>query len=452
MSFTTSLRSGLLFVTLSLVVGCEAHDRVAERRVDGAVQSLLPVQENLNILVVSFDALRPDVLGAYGGARNATPNMDEFAEESLVFTNAYSVAPVTPTSFAAAFTGFLPTRVFHAWKLRGPGTLAGRLSDAGYHTAAFVNNVQLAPERGFDRGFDHYVWSRNDADEKVLAKAKEWLEDTSQFPVFLWLHFLTPHAPYQARPEASHLYRTEPSGRFSKSTGHKFEATGSEELSRIEDLYLGEVWRADRLFGDFVSHLRRIGLWDTSIVVLTSDHGEELGEHGGFQHGRLYEEHLRIPFIVHHPVMDRPRRLEGRVRNVDFLPTFLHAAGHPVRDVLDGRVLTESSSPTAPPLVAISMTGAEKRWVSITEGSRKLIVACGPERRAELYDLQVDPAEQADLAREQPTVVRELLTTLRTILGGAPCDVLREAARGRAPTAGLDDESIEALRALGYLD
>lgn len=439
-------------VVLALI-GCDgggATDDAAGRVVD----PLLPVQRDLNVVVVSFDALRPDFLGAYGNTRGATPHMDRFADDAFVFMNAYSVAPVTPTSFAAAWSGFLPTRVFHGWRFRAPDTLASRLAGAGYRTQAFINNVQLAPERGFDRGFDGYDWRRNDPDREVLEAAATWLGENRERPFFLWVHFLAPHAPYRERPEAAHLYREPAAGPFTRTSGHEFEAESPAELARLRDLYLGEVWRADRTFGGLVERLRELDLLDSSIVVLTSDHGEEFAEHGGFQHGRLYEEHLRIPLILRHPGTGGGE-VEERVRNVDLLPTLLHTVGRSVAEPLDGMVV-RAPSPDRPrpprPVVGIAMTGGTNQGASLLVDSRKLIMACGAESGAELYDLASDAAEREDLAPSDPRGVRALVRDLAALLGGAPCTAITRAVQGRAPTAGLDDESVEALRALGYLD
>ncbi len=441
-----------VLVAASVAVACGSGEQsVASPRASGVAEDLLPVQRGLNVIVISFDALRQDALGVYGNRRGATPAMDEFAKDSVVFTNAYSVAPVTPTSFAAAWSGLLPSRVFHGWKLRATSTLASRMRDAGYRTQAIVNNVQLAPERGFDLGFDGYDWRRTDPEEKLLQAAKIWVENRGEGPFFLWVHFLRPHAPYKARPEAAHLYRESEVGQFSETTGEMFETSDPAGIARIRDLYFGEVWTADRLFGELVDTLRDQGLLESSVVVLTADHGEELADHGGFQHGRLYEEHLRIPLIIRHPLA-KGRLVESRVRNVDLMPTLLHTVGVPMTEVLDGRIVEGPSSGGPPPLVAIAMTGAQEQWVSFTSASRKVILTCMPKRGGELYDLASDPGEQRDLATESPREVRELIGTLRTLLGGDPCTVIQQAARGTAPTVGLDPESVEALRALGYLD
>lgn len=443
----SALAAALAVLSLSGCGGRGATGAPAPRVVD----PLLPVERDLNVIVVSFDALRPDALGIYGSPRGATPNIDAFAADSFVFENAYSVAPATPTSFSASWSGFLPTRVFHAWRLRARATLASRLADAGYRTHAIVNNVQLTPERGFDHGFACYDWRRNDPDDAVLESAMAWLDENGARPFFLWVHFLTPHAPYDELPGAVHLYRQPGAGRFAHTSGHEFEASSPEDLKRLQDLYMGEVWSADRTFGALVDRLRELGLLDSSIVVLTTDHGEEFGEHGEFQHGRLYEEHLRVPLVVRHPGA-AGGRVAARVRSVDLLPTLLDAVGRPVDEALDGVVVQVPAVHRPRPVVAVAMTGIDERWISLLTGSKKLILNCGPERGAEMYDLSTDPAEQRDLAGEDPRGVRDLVHRLGSIVGGDPCAVMARAVQGWAATAGLDEESVEVLRSLGYLD
>ena len=417
------------------------------------LKKILPITENLNIIVVSFDAMRPDVLAPYGGSRAATPNFSNFAERSIVFENAYSVAPVTPTSFAAFFSGMLPTRVFHAWRFEADLTLAGELSRAGYVTAAFVNNVQLTPERGFGKGFDLYEWRRNDPDEDFIQEVSAWIENSRDRKFFVWVHFLHPHAPYSVEPGAQPLYTEEDFGRFAKTTGASFEATDDNEIARIRDLYLGEVWTADRLFGQLIDRIQQIGLLQSSVVVLTSDHGEEFSEHGEFQHGRLYEEHLRIPLILYHP-QGTPGRIEDvRFQSIDLFPTLLHLAGQPIERALDGEdLLLHSNSLSPPPVVGIAMSRAKGRLVSILDGSRKLIVTCNPERHVELFDIEIDPLEKSNIANMNEDIVAKLFQMLRARLGGAPCKMMERASRGVDQTEGLDTKSLEALRALGYIE
>ena len=199
------------------------------------LRSALPVDPTLNVIVVSFDALRADALGTYGYSRGTSPIIDEFAEESVVFESAYTAAPVSPTSFAAAFTGMLPWRVFRGWSLGYGETLALQFSRAGYATGAFINNVHLSPERHFDTGFDTYDFHENDPDEDILENALSWLGEHTDERLFAWVHFLSPHAPYDYRDFAAHLYDGSYEGEFSKTTRGLFDADAPEELLAVLD-------------------------------------------------------------------------------------------------------------------------------------------------------------------------------------------------------------------------
>ncbi len=416
-----------------------------------ATNRRIPAVNDANIIVISFDALRADVLGTYGNSRGATPQMDGFADSSAVFEQAYSVAPVTPTAFAGLFSGMLPTRVLAGWDFRAETTLASSLTRAGYLSAAIMNNVHLTPERGYGRGFQQYDWRRNDPDEQVLEDAKSWLQKNSERRFFLWVHFLRPHAPYRDRPEARHLYTQENPESFKKTTGGRFETSDARDLERVKDLYYGEVWTADHLFGDLLAQIQQLGLVERSIIVLTADHGEEFKEHGGLQHGELYEEHLRVPLIFSVPGLAGGVRWPDRASTIDLLPTLLSIVGHPSRVPLDG--VDRSQWRESTPVVAFSMTDAEKRSVSLLEGSHKLILSCWSDRRAlQLFDLTNDPGEQRDLALSEIETVRKYRRRLASILEAPPCQLLSAVMGGSSVAQEMDSESVKALKALGYLD
>lgn len=439
----------VLWVVLcgSLAVGCRNPlDSNPHQRVRPAQASLA---RDANLIVVSFDALRADALGAYGGDRGATPHMDAFAAESRIYDHAYSVAPRTPMSFAGFFSGRLPTRVFIGWRFRAQTTMAGLLSEAGYSTAAYVNNVQLTADRHFDRGFQTYECGRSKNDGPTLEKAMTWLAEHRDRKLFLWLHLLRPHAPYRDRPAAHFLYRQKETGSFPQTTDVRFEATDPVDIGRIRDLYFGEVWAADQLFGRVLDRLRSLDLMERSIVVLTSDHGEELADHGGFQHGRLYQEHLHIPLMLHHPAIPGGVRVEQPVRSVDLLPTLLALVGHPVEAELDGEDLMAGSEDGPRPVVAVSMTG-KFQAMSVLEGDSKLIERCKPVRELRLYELARDPHETVDLTLKDPDRARRLRAELQTIVGGRPCPTIRSALQGVGSESGLPARTVETLRSLGY--
>ncbi len=431
---------------LMFVAGCQRDRQLTPLE---ELQANLPTQEGINVIVISFDALRTDVLGVHGYPLETSPNIDAFAAESIVFDNAYTVAPVTPTSFASAFTGLLPHRIFHDWDLVYTDTLARRFSEAGYSTAAFLNNVQLTAKRHFDTGFDVYE-AETRREEAIVENSLKWLQANREKKIFAWIHFISPHSPYDYREMAAHLYDQSYEGEFMKTTGGRFDTDKPEEIARIKSLYDGEVFYADDLFDQVIDGLRAADLLDNSLIVVTSDHGEEFKEHGGFQHDRLTEEHVRIPLIVRHPRLKSGLRSEMLVSNLDFFPTLLSVAGIDYDVDLDGRDLTRITE--EPKWVAgVSMLGAKKRWVSMRRDRYKLIQMCIPDDTQQLFDLVADPGEQQNLRQEMPRVAKNLYRELGVVLGGEPCKLIQAAMQGKGPTVGLSEDNIKALEALGYL-
>ena len=245
-----------------------------EERTRPGLAEQLPDSADLNFLIVSFDALRADALGSYGYHRDTSPNLDQFAQDSLLFDNAYVASPTTPTSFASAFTGQYPYRVFIGWNLISSVTLAGLFQEKGYATFGLFNNMQLAEERHFNQGFENYAvvtWE----DEMLLAEAKQLLDQAAGRRFFGWIHFISPHTPYDYREMSSQLAGPENEGRYAKTTGGNFDVVNEEELTRVRDLYDGEIFFADDLFRQLMEHVESLGLMDNTVIIVTSDHGEE---------------------------------------------------------------------------------------------------------------------------------------------------------------------------------
>lgn len=441
--------------SMLVLAACQPQSTVERQRTEPTpvipISLKGPQSHPTNFIVVSFDAMRPDYLSAYGANPYLSPNIHTFAAQSIVYEEAYSAAPVTPTSFASFFTGMLPTQTFIGWNLDAPYTAATMFSDAGYSTAAFLNNVQLDPKRGFDAGFSHFSWYRSDPDHDVLDEVLSWIGQPRDGPFFVWIHFLDPHAPYVYDSRADFLYTTDKSGRFAISSSGRFEINSQQERERIRDLYRGEIWKSDLLWGEFLSQLVRAGIYDESVIVLTSDHGEEFGEHGGYQHGRLYQEHLRIPLIIRHPALERRVTVRSVVRSIDLLPTLLELAGIPIPKSVAGDSALSFPTGVQRAVIGISMTGEDQRWASLATGSRKLIVGCGSDPPLELYDLEKDAHEMENIASIHPHVARGLLADLSNVLGGDPCEVMTRASNGKSSVADVDEESLEALRSLGYV-
>jgi arylsulfatase len=405
----------------------------------------------MNVLVISFDALRADALGVYGYPRETSPNLNAFAHEALVFDNAYVASPVTPTSFAAAFTGLYPYKAFVGWKLISSTTLATVMQEAGYRTFALMNNVQLVTERNFDQGFDQYdtgPW----ADEKLLEDAIETIDQAAsgQEPFFGWIHFISPHTPYEFREMSAHLAGPKSEGRFADRTGGNFEIEHPDEIKRVRDLYDGEIFFADHNFGRLISHLQETGILDRTIVIVTSDHGEEFLEHGQVQHNALYEELVRVPLLVRHPGNPNHLRSGAPVMTMDLLPTVTSMVGLNAPPELDGIDLRQPVDPNRHRIV-VGMTNRNRHEILSEQNGQKLIQSCKPEFSEELYNVHVDPGESSNIILDHPGVANRLGDLLENATGTEPCLLISNASQGVAPEELLSKEQIEELKSLGYI-
>lgn len=431
----------------ALFVSCKREE--PRQPIDLSAQ--LPEAAGMNVLVVSFDALRADALGYNGYQRETSPNLDAFAAEALVFDNAYASAPVTPTSFAAAFTGLYPYKVFVGWQLIPATTLAEVMREAGYQTFALLNNAQLIVERNFDIGFDHYEtgpWKDLELAEEAKAQLDEALD--AEQPFFGWVHFISPHTPYTYRELSAHIAPKLEDGRFAESVGGSFEIHSDEELKRARDLYDGEVFFADYLFGQMIAHLESRGALDNTIIVVTADHGEEFMDHGQVQHNALYEELVRVPLLIRHPDRLTGTRTNAPALTMDLLPTLAGLVGADAPQELDGINLAQPIDPLRHRIVT-SMTNAGRYEILSERGGNKLIQICTPEFAEELYSLKEDPGEKNNIILDQPDLANELGGRLEGAMRTEPCALIRAANQGKAPEDLLSPEQIEELKSLGYI-
>ena len=411
---------------------------------------VLPVLPEASVIILSFDALRVDAIGVYGYDRPVTPNLDRFAERAIILDRAYSAAPVTPTSFAAAFTAQLPFRVFRGWTLKDAPTMAEAFADAGYTTIGVFNNVQVTSERSFDRGFEHYTFFQSRTDDQVaFDKAIEVLSEHQDEKIFAWIHFNSPHSPYDYRDVSAHLYDPDYRGELERSSTASFHYDDPAEIARLRSLYDGEIFFIDGLFGQLIEFLEDAGILDRSLTVVTTDHGEEFGERGFFQHRHMTEESVRVPLLIRHPERTESVRLDQLYSHVDLWPTLAAATGIGYDGQRDGwNLLAEPSADRA--IVTVAMTDPEYRGMSLVQGRRKLILTCVPERHVEVFDLASDPGEVNNLA-EADRSWRPMMDVLKAAAGGDPCRTIEDALAGVEQTEGLSAESIEGLRSLGYI-
>lgn len=382
------------------------------------------------VFLISIDTLRSDRLPAYGYRGVATPAIDAFARDAILFEHAFSHVPLTLPAHASLFTGRLPrahgVRDNLGYRLdpAAPAPLAEILRDAGWATGGAVSSYVLRAETGIARGFEFFDAAMDPGLSVDLGAAQRpgglsvdralaWLAEPRERPPFFFLHLYEPHTPY------------EPPSPFRE---------------RYRDPYDGEIAAADALVGRFLDALRERGLYDRSLIVLLSDHGEGLGDHGEDEHGLLlYREAIQVPLLVKLP---GGRRAGERARDaaglVDVLPTLLDALALPIPGGLDGRSLLGRGGEPRTVVAETFYPRIHFGWSHLASAIRlPYQVIEGPD--PELYDLHADPAQTKNIRASERRALSELRSAARTGVGD-----FREPADE-------DPETAKKLAALGYL-
>jgi arylsulfatase A-like enzyme/Tfp pilus assembly protein PilF len=399
------------------------------------------------IILISVDALRTDRLRAYGASGARTPAMDTLAGDGVVFERAYSPSPQTLPAHASLLTGRLPFRtgVRDTAGFALPPrekTIAEVLRDRGYDTAAIVSSYALRQETGIDQGFAFFddgltedpslavgPLVRDSAEAQQIAE--HWLESARTDRAFLLLHLHGAHAPRQPLDPAA-------------------TATAA---------YDEAVIHADAAVGGVVQYLKSHQLYDQSTIILTSDHGEGLGDHGEEGHGLLlHDEALHVPLIIKPAAGEgRRRRVPDLVQIVDLVPTIADLARAPLPDDLDGESLTplleEGGALPSRLAYAESLFGHYRfGWspaAAVTDGRFRYVRTS----REELYDLEADPREARDLAAALPGETARLRSALDLMAGnvGVPRMPVHDAATATDAIDGPGNEVRHRLEALGYV-
>lgn len=414
-------------------------------------------EKGWDVVLISLDTLRADRLGSYGHRRATSPHLDAFAAEGVRFATAISQSPWTRPSHRSLFTGLHP---ISRGGLESPA-LAWVFWLDGYRTRAVTGGGQIDDRFGFHDGFERY-------------EVKDWLHDQSEVLAhleagrdrrdFLFLHTFEIHDPYThheiARAEGLDPGRIEDA--FDEALWRQWNHRLSEaEQAYVEALYDGGIAHTDRRLGLFFGELEKRGLLERTIVVVTSDHGEELFDHGGWRHGNaLYEHQVHVPLIFHLPEELEEelaeRVIEDQVRLIDVYPTLLDLAGIELGHEIQGRSLRPflEGRPLAPAPALSENTNARRyERKSLRTGRLKLIHSYprGAESHPEmaerqLFDLARDPAELRDLAAERPDVLGPLEEQLLDLLQGADPELFEETV-----PEDLDPDLRRRLEALGYL-
>jgi arylsulfatase len=434
-----------------------------------------------NIVLIIVDTLRADHLGCYGMPLPLTPHMDSLAHRGVLFSNVLSAAPSTGASHASIMTGCYPTA--HGVTLN-PGAIPQRLTSfaqvcrsLGYETAAFVSNPVLRSDylRGIDRGFDLYDedlprWEDSlslpyrDAAETAAA-VSGWLDAKRSEPFFVWAHFFEPHGPYRVRDDTL-LQRVaglprhegEPAelpvldSYFGSGGIPPFQVLGAErEPARYRARYAARTAYVDRYVGQVFDVLRETGREENTLVILTSDHGELLGEHNHyFQHQiTVFEPVLRVPLIFAAPRIGDRLRIPSRVSTTDIMPTMLDYIGVEPRQhapLIQGRSLIGSLIGFKPPAPTprYAVCKMHRKWC-VAHGCYKYILS--EDGSGTLFDLLTDPEEHRDASSQWPDLAAGLRKAAFAFAQTAPhlFDSDQEPAQA-------DEEYRRQLAALGYVD
>jgi len=438
-----------------------------------AVRALVAAHENRtaastpparpNVIIYLVDTLRADRAGARRAAGSLTPSLDTFAQGATVFENTIAQAPWTKPSVTSIFTGLGPlthgVRRIHDKLPPEAVTAAERLHAAGYQTAAFSTNWHVSHDTGLDQGFGFFDFAPNESASDLLnQRVIHWLDNKAKAPFFLYVHALDPHGPYTPTPDyrARFAPGVRPDAGTSPELQRIYKANGEVRrrlIAELPPLYDAEVAFNDHSFGAFLDALRQHGLYDSSLILFVSDHGEEFNEHGDLGHGNnLFDETLRVPLIVKWPNQRQGQRVRSIAQHVDLLPTLLRAAGLQPPKGLPGIDLALVAASGEDPealsgRAALSHLNRQGReGISVLQAGWKLIHPLTREmaESPKLYHLSTDREERIDRLGDVPVRAGWLESLIRL-----------EQARGRdglkAQTYEMDEETRRGLEALGYL-
>jgi choline-sulfatase len=442
--FSSWLPALAVAALIILAAGCTAFAQaVASKPVSAKPQPRFN-STRPSVILITVDTLRADHVGCYGAQTVKTPTLDALAHDGIVFERAISQVPLTWPSHAVILTGTYPfqngVQDFTGQPLAPQfRSVAQAFQKAGYATGAVVSAFVLDRSWGLARGFDFYddafsaeTFEKKDAglvDRRAgesVAHAISWLKKTPRRPFFLWLHLYDPHSPYDP-PEP---YRTE-------YQGH---------------LYDGEIAYADHELGSLMAWLKQNHLYDSSLIIALSDHGESLGEHGEDEHGFfVYNATAHVPLIVKPPAgsgIAAGRRREP-VETAAVSPTLLQLAG--LKDSTDSihaqfqsHALFDANPPAKDPAYSETFYPFSSFGWSPLHAleSERFHFIDAP--KPELYDLEADPGETRNVLEQQPATVAVLREKMQALLAHNPF------ARQDASAGNLSPDAQEKLRALGY--
>jgi arylsulfatase A-like enzyme len=448
-------------------------------------------QARPHVVLIVLDTARADFFSSYGFPDKTTPVFDRLASEGTRYSSAFSTSFWTLPGHASLFTGLYPSEAGATSETnRLPGevsTIAELLREAGYRTLGSASNPWLTEERGFHQGFEDFreVW-REDPDRARFAveeigveDAVDWIEESArgENPFFLFLNFNSPHMPYTPPPDL--LSRFVSPDRSRAQVRRLMEVAGpwkflAGELSlnegdfeALREMYAGEIAVTDRYVDAIVEALEKEGILDDTLLIVTSDHGENIGDHGMIDHAlSMYDTTVRVPLVIRYPErFEAGAVVDDLVSLVDVVPTILDASeliDESNRERVEHRSLCSNRRERRPFVVAendrpvnavrllsemfpgFDTTSIDRPLRMIRTDRHKLIWPIGGE--PEVYDLERDPNEKIDITGVHPELEEVLTEQLRQWMSTV------ESGPSTRPLESLDEEALERLRSLGYVE
>lgn len=425
----------------TLAVALAYRYRYGRETHPSAVSLLTLRDEPRTVVMIVADTLRADYLPFYGHPRDTAPFLSSLMSNAVVFDRAYSASSSTAPAMASVFTSLYPSshgvvtglitqrslaKRGHSIKLnRIPDhltTLGSMLSAAKYRAFGVSDNPNISPDLGFVRGFERFETFRYRGAPEVNKVAMTWPKEDGR--TFYYVHYMDPHEPYHER-----------------APWYEPAETREERMRRA---YESEIRYMDEHIRALFEHF---GWRENALVVFLSDHGEELGDHGQFGHGKtLYSEVTRVPLFIYRAGL-APARIHDTVQTLDLLPTLAEIIGIEPEAVWQGRSLFTGAAYGRPVFSELLRHETHRRasWESVVFKNHQFLVwGRDGERNHELYDLSTDFEQKNNLAATGNPLESELIVTLES-------RPVAESAKGQETTIKMDREAIENLRTLGYI-
>lgn len=420
-------------------------------------------QRTPNLILISIDTLRADHLGCYGYDRPTSPVLDQFAAEGVLFEDVTSPSPWTLPAHASLLTGVYP---FRHGMIDDRGVLSPELTSLseilkgqGYFVCAVVNSIFLDKPRGLTRDAGAFSFVPENyhlaPPTEVGDRAMAWLSMTDHEPFFLFLHYYDVHSDYVSLPAYEEQFLRPYQGPADGTTAQMllsrkgYFSFNQADIERNIDLYDAGIRQLDAGIGELLELLEEEGLLEESLIVITSDHGEEFLDHGGVLHSQThYQEVLKVPLLIRGPRIPKGKRIKELASLVDVTPTVLSLLGIQTTVEFDGIDLSPTWREGAPALPARSILAEADHnddvydTKSAVRRGRYKLLHDQQTQATQLYDIQTDPGEKNDISSNHPQVVKSMLSWL---------EEFRDIETERTVGPPLSPKDVEKLEALGYL-